>query len=125
MAEVSFTTLEKLMSQGKELGYTGEELRKFVETQQNLEKEERVELRRLEIESKKMDMELENRRAEAERFKMEASLRERELYVERQRLEMGFVRGSGSTNGVELGRFSGPPKPKLPKFNEREDSIDT
>ncbi len=40
MGEETFTPLEKLLTQGKELGYEGEELRKFVESQQKAERDE-------------------------------------------------------------------------------------
>ena len=52
MGDESFTPLDKLMSLGKDMGYTGEDLRHFVENQQKLERDERAGKRRLESERK-------------------------------------------------------------------------
>ena len=55
MGEETFTPLEKLLTQGKELGYEGEELRKFVESQQKAERDERAERRRVEHQQLEME----------------------------------------------------------------------
>ena len=54
MAEEVSTPLEKLMSQGKELGYSGEDLRKFVEAQQRAERDARAERRQADIEQQEV-----------------------------------------------------------------------
>ena len=55
MGKETFTPLEKLLTQGKELGYEGEELQKFVESQQKAERDERAERRRVEHQQLEME----------------------------------------------------------------------
>ena len=56
MGEETFTPLEGLLTQGKELGYEVEELRKFVETsQQKGKRDERAERRRVEYQQLEME----------------------------------------------------------------------
>ena len=77
MGEETFTPLEKLLTQRKELGYEGEELWKFVESQQKAERDERAERRR--VEHQQLEMEKLRLTAEAERLKQEADLRNAEI----------------------------------------------
>ena len=126
MGEETFTPLEKLLTQGKELGYEGEELRKFVESQQKAERDERAERRR--VEHQQLEMEKLRLTAEAERLKQEADLRNAEIDLERLRLERanGTMQANGDADSTEAGRrrHGNAPRPKLPKFQEEGDSID-
>ena len=50
MAEECLTPLERLMTRWKELGYSVDDLRTFVEGQQRAERDERAERRKFELE---------------------------------------------------------------------------
>ncbi|KAL8611365.1 hypothetical protein ACOMHN_014420 [Nucella lapillus] len=66
MADDRVTPLEQLMTLGRDMGYSDEGLRKFIEGQQKVEREERAERRRAEAENRKLESEMENRKLEAE-----------------------------------------------------------
>ena len=104
----------------------GEELRKFVESQQKAERDERVERRR--VEHQQLEMEKLRVTAEAERLKQEADLRNAEIDLERLRLERAnaTMQANGDADSTEAGRrrHGDAPRPKLPKFWEERDSID-
>lgn len=76
--------LEKLLNIGRELGYEGEQLRRYVDKQQAIEREERAQRRQQDFELQKMRMEAEQ--AEKERERQETRERQREQ-VEREREE--------------------------------------
>ena len=76
MAEESLITpLDKLMSQGKELGLTGDELRKFVEGQQAAEREERAARRQFEKEQSEAKRQYEKEQAKIQLEKEQAKIR--------------------------------------------------
>ncbi|KAL8562492.1 hypothetical protein ACOMHN_008636 [Nucella lapillus] len=89
MADDRVTPLEQLMTLGRDMGYSDEGLRKFIEGQQKVEREERAERRRAEAENRKMESEMENRKieAEAENRKIEAENRKLESEMENRKLE--------------------------------------
>ncbi|KAL8624277.1 hypothetical protein ACOMHN_034000 [Nucella lapillus] len=91
MADDRVTSLEQLMTLGREMGYSDEGLRKFIEGQQKVEREERAERRRAEAEAenRKMESEMENRKIEAEmeNRKIEAENRKLEAEMENRKME--------------------------------------
>ncbi|KAL8619623.1 hypothetical protein ACOMHN_019678 [Nucella lapillus] len=100
MADDRVTSLEQLMTLGREMGYSDEGLRKFIEGQQKVEREERAERRRAEaeaenrkmeseMENRKMESEMENRKIEAEmeNRKIEAEMENRKIEAENRKLE--------------------------------------
>lgn len=113
MAEECLTPLERLLAQGKELGYSGDDLRKFVEGQQRAERDERAERRKFELEQLE--------RAQMKR-ETELALKEKELELERLKSE----RENDAASSVSFGgnKRCYAPRPKLPKFCEASDSID-
>ncbi|KAL8611041.1 hypothetical protein ACOMHN_042657 [Nucella lapillus] len=140
MAEDKISTLDQLATTGRDLGYEGEDLRKFVEGQQRIEREERAkkredEQRRVENERKKSEAENEMEKLriesgnEMERLKIESGnemerlrLKEKELELERVKIESEGSEASSSIH--ERQRTNNAPRPKLPKFVEGSDSID-
>ncbi|KAL8613947.1 hypothetical protein ACOMHN_023183 [Nucella lapillus] len=151
MAEDKISTLDQLATTGRDLGYEGEDLRKFVEGQQRIEREERAkkredEQRRVENERKKSEAENEMEKLkiesenemeklriesgnEMEKLKIESGnemerlrLREKELELERVKIESEGSEASSSIH--ERQRTNNAPRPKLPKFVEGSDSID-
>ena len=127
MAEESHTPLEKLLSQGKELGYSGEDLRKFVDSQQKAERDERAERRKVEWEHQ--EMQKKNLEIEIEKIRLQTQLRERELALEQQRARNAEVDATSSGSGERMHDGGGhsrnyAPRPKLPCFSESSDSID-
>ncbi|KAL8559175.1 hypothetical protein ACOMHN_048422 [Nucella lapillus] len=153
MADDRVTSLEQLMTLGREMGYSDEGLRKFIEGQQKVEREERAERRRAEaeaenrkmeseMEKRKIEAEMENRKIEAEmeNRKMEAEMENRkmEAEMEKLRLEMSLREEELETRrlGIESEDSDAPssipghhrpnhaPRPQLPKFSEGSDSMD-
>ncbi|KAL8595150.1 hypothetical protein ACOMHN_013823 [Nucella lapillus] len=142
MADDRVTSLEQLMTLGREMGYSDEGLRKFIEGKQKVEREERAERRRAEAEAenRKMESEMENRKIEAENRKLEAemenrkmeaemeklrlemSLREKELEIRRVAIESEDSDAPSSIPGHH--RPNHAPRPQLPKFSEGSDSMD-
>ena len=90
MAEECLTPLERLMTRGKELVYSGDDLRKFVEGQQRAERDERAERRKFELEQLE--------RAQMKR-EAELALKEKELELERLKSE----RENDSASSVSSG----------------------
>ncbi|KAL8573663.1 hypothetical protein ACOMHN_007216 [Nucella lapillus] len=129
MAEDKISTLDQLATTGRDLGYEGEDLRKFVEGQQRIEREERAkkredEQRRVENERKKSEAEneMEKLKIESENEMERLRLREKELELERVKIESEGSEASSSIH--ERQRTNNAPRPKLPKFVEGSDSID-
>ncbi|KAL8589271.1 hypothetical protein ACOMHN_039914 [Nucella lapillus] len=90
MADDRVTPLEQLMTLGRDMGYSDEGLRKFIEGQQKVEREERAERRRAEAENRKMESEMENRKieAEAENRKLESEMENRKIEAEAENRKM-------------------------------------
>ncbi|KAL8605770.1 hypothetical protein ACOMHN_059335 [Nucella lapillus] len=142
MADDTVTSLEQLMTLGREMGYSDEGLRKFIEGQQKVEREERAERRRaeaemenrkieaemknrkIEAENRKLEAEMENRKMEAEmeKLRLEMSLREKELEIRRVAIESEDSDAPSSIPGHH--RPNHAPRPQLPKFSEGSDSMD-
>ncbi|KAL8615815.1 hypothetical protein ACOMHN_048523 [Nucella lapillus] len=153
MADDRVTSLEQLMTLGRDMGYSDEGLRKFIEGQQKVEREERAERRRAEAEAenRKMESEMENRRIEAEmenrkmesemeNRKMESEMENRkmEAEMEKLRLEMSLrekeleirrvaIESEDSDAPSSIPSHHRPNhalRPQLPKFSEGSDSMD-
>ncbi|KAL8620854.1 hypothetical protein ACOMHN_047025 [Nucella lapillus] len=142
MADDRVTPLEQLMTLGRDMGYSDEGLRKFIEGQQKVEREERAERRRVEAENRKMESEMENRKIEAEmenrkieaemenrkmeaemeKLRLEMSLREKELEIRRVAIESEDSDAPSAIPGHH--RPNHAPRPQLPKFSEGSDSMD-
>ncbi|KAL8612415.1 hypothetical protein ACOMHN_008400 [Nucella lapillus] len=106
-----------LMTLGRDMGYSDEGLRKFIEGQQKVEREERAERRRAEAEAENRKMEF-----EMEKLKLETSLREKELEIQRLGIESEDSDAPSSIPGHH--RPNHAPRPQLPKFSEGSDSMD-
>ncbi|KAL8582193.1 hypothetical protein ACOMHN_004112 [Nucella lapillus] len=117
MADDRVTSLEQLMTLGRDMGYSDEGLRKFIEGQQKVEREERAERRRAEAEAENRKMEF-----EMEKLKLETSLREKELEIQRLGIESEDSDAPSSIPGHH--RPNHAPRPQLPKFSEGSDSMD-
>ncbi|KAL8598501.1 hypothetical protein ACOMHN_051289 [Nucella lapillus] len=124
MADDRVTPLEQLMTLGRDMGYSDEGLRKFIEGQQKVEREERAERRRVEAENRKIEAEMKNRKMEAEmeKLRLEMSLREKELEIRRVAIESEDSDAPSSIPGHH--RPNHAPRPQLPKFSEGSDSMD-
>ncbi|KAL8601078.1 hypothetical protein ACOMHN_040779 [Nucella lapillus] len=124
MADDRVTPLEQLMTLGRDMGYSDEGLRKFIEGQQKVEREERAERRRVEAENRKLESEMENRKIEAEmeKLRLETRLREKELEIQRLGIESEDSDAPSSIPGHH--RPNHAPRPQLPKFSEGSDSMD-
>ncbi|KAL8582543.1 hypothetical protein ACOMHN_046264 [Nucella lapillus] len=133
MADDRVTPLEQLMTLGRDMGYSDEGLRKFIEGQQKVERKERAERRRAKAENRKMESEMENRKIEAamenrkieaemEKLRLETSLREKELEIRRVAIESEDSDAPSSIPGHH--RPNHAPRPQLPKFSEGSDSMD-
>ncbi|KAL8601066.1 hypothetical protein ACOMHN_040767 [Nucella lapillus] len=124
MADDRVTPLEQLMTLGRDMGYSDEGLRKFIEGQQKVEREERAERRRVEAENRKIEAEMENRKMEAEmeKLRLEMSLREKELEIRRVAIESEDSDAPSSIPGHH--RPNHAPRPQLPKFSQGSDSMD-
>ncbi|KAL8569672.1 hypothetical protein ACOMHN_005789 [Nucella lapillus] len=133
MADDRVTPLEQLMTLGRDMGYSDEGLRKFIEGQQKVEREERAERRRAEAENRKLESEMENRKLEAEmenrkieaemeKLRLETRLREKELEIQRLGIESEDSDAPSSIPGHH--RPNHAPRPQLPKFSEGSDSMD-
>ncbi|XP_047475992.1 uncharacterized protein LOC125029857 [Penaeus chinensis] len=104
------TSLSELMKFGKELGLTGENLQEFVREEQSKERE------RFELEREERAKEREARKVE-----LEMEPRVKELELERLRLQ---VQSDESEKYEVKAEVFKPALPKLPVFNEANDSID-
>lgn len=104
------TSLSELMKFGKELGLAGENLQEFVREEQSKERE------RFELEREERAKEREARKVELE---METRMKELEL----ERLRLRVQSDESETYEVKADVFK-PALPKLPVFNEANDSID-
>ncbi|KAL8561887.1 hypothetical protein ACOMHN_046677 [Nucella lapillus] len=153
MADDRVTSLEQLMTLGREMGYSDEGLRKFIEGQQKVEREERAERRRAEaeaenrkmesemekrkieaemenrkieaeMENRKMEAEMENRKMEAEMEKLRLETRLREKELEIQRLGIKSEDSDAPSSIPGHHRPNHAPRPQLPKFSEGSDSMD-
>ncbi|KAL8586910.1 hypothetical protein ACOMHN_051015 [Nucella lapillus] len=152
MADDRVTSLEQL-TLGREMGYSDEGLRKFIEGQQKVEREERAERRRAEaeaenrkmesemekrkieaemenrkieaeMENRKMEAEIENRKMEAEMEKLRLETRLREKELEIQRLGIESEDSDAPSSIPGHHRPNHAPRPQLPKFSEGSDSMD-
>ena len=120
MAE-DYTPLEKLLSCGKELGYSGEDLRIFVEKQQKAERDDRAERRSIEAEQAKLNTRLTEAEIEKLRLATEATARELELARFRSENSDQVSFGSGEVRSLNRSYVT---RPKLPRFDENKDEID-
>lgn len=104
-------TLKDLVELGKELGYEGTDLQKFVAEQQEKEREERRKERELQREKEEQELEEKERerRHELEMKKLELQERERQSPLNSSATE--------STSGRSI--------PKLPVFDDSKDEIDS
>nr|XP_027236067.1 uncharacterized protein LOC113827386 [Penaeus vannamei] len=104
------TSLNELMKFGKELGLTGEHLQEFIRDEQSKERE------RFELEREERAKEREARKEE-----LEIETRMKELDLEKLRLQ---VQSEESEKFEVKPDVFKPALPKLPVFNEANDSID-
>ena len=126
--------MQKLMAVGKELGFDGGELQKFVREQQEQERIERAAKRTedqqmREAEQKKLEAELEQKKiekeAEMEQKKIDAELEKLRIQAEldKKRSDDETKRIEAQRNGAATGG-GGAKCPKLPNFVDGKDSLD-
>ncbi|XP_021349824.1 uncharacterized protein LOC110448095 [Mizuhopecten yessoensis] len=136
---VNMTTLNEIIAAGKELGYTGDELRQFLKETQDRARDEREMERKmrkaeveadqaerdkerlLKVETEKKAMMIEQAKIEAER---EARADERAEMEHKRKLELhqaGILDVTSDTSRVSMNTPRGP---KLPAFDEGKDSMD-
>ncbi|XP_063613940.1 uncharacterized protein LOC134787153 [Penaeus indicus] len=104
------TSLNELMKFGKELGLTGENLQEFVREEQSKERE-------------RFELEREERAKEREARKVELEIETRMKELELERLRLQVQSDESEKYEVKADVFK-PAFPKLPVFNEANDSID-
>ena len=131
--------MDKHISLARELGYEGQELRDYLERQQDLEREERLaqreyEKEKKEAEQKDKDRELEKLRIEAEKLKIEAARKDKEMEMEKEialkkiEAEVELKKIEAETTSHPWGpkeKSSNPRSPKLPYFDEHTDKMDS
>ncbi|XP_033730000.1 uncharacterized protein LOC117319277 [Pecten maximus] len=126
------STLNEIIAAGKELGYTGEELRRFLKETQDRARDERDaerKFRKAEIEAEQAEkegerafkMEAEHARLEAER---EARADERAEREHKRKLELHEAGIADDTSNTHGSSTVAPKGPKLPAFEEGKDSMD-
>ena len=145
--------MDKHISLARELGYEGQELRDYLERQQDLEREERLAQREYEREKreadqkdkereqKEKDRELEKIKIEAarkdkelEKLKIEAARKDKEMEMEKEvqlkkiEAEVELKKIEAETTSHPWGpkeKSSNPRSPKLPYFDEHTDKMDS
>ena len=138
--------MDKHISLARELGYEGQELRDYLERQQDLEREERLaqreyEREKREAEQKEKDRELEKMKIEAarkdkevEKLKIEAARKDKEMEMEKEvalkkiEAEVELKKIEAETTSHPWGpkeKSSNPRSPKLPYFDEHTDKMDS
>ncbi|XP_055997762.1 uncharacterized protein LOC125654613 [Ostrea edulis] len=108
---MSQESLNDLIAAGKELGYVGEDLQKYVSEQQTLQREERAAARQIEKEERDFKLEM-------ERMVQELKFKEMSDNLELSRAEIR------NQERVSDGSFK-PGMPKIPPFDETKDEIDS
>ena len=132
--------MEKFVALGKETGLEGDELRSFVKEQQDLVREERFRARKAEREAREAEKEqqecqaqlqkeaeecqaqLQERQAQLQKEAREAE-REHELQLARIKADQGSANHSGQGDSSQTS--TGTAKPKLPRFDEKHNDMDT
>ena len=125
--------MEKFVALGKEIGLEGEELRSFVKEQQDLVREECFRAREAEREAREaakeqqerqaqLQKEAEERQAQLQKVAREAE-REHELQLAKIKADQGSANHSGQGNPSQTSAETA--KPKLPRFDEKHDDMDT
>ena len=137
------TEIEKFVALGKEISLEGEELRSFVKEQQDLAREERLIAREAEKDAREqqecqaqlqieqlerqaqLQKEAEERQAQLQQrqAQLREAEREHELQLARIKADQGSANHSGQGNPSQTSTGTG--KPKLPRFSEKHDDIDT
>ncbi len=126
-------TLKELIELGKELGYEGIDLQKFVAEQQQKEREERRKERELQREKEEQERQLQREREERERQRemeerqreLEEKERERRHELEMKKLELQERERQSPLNSSVTETTSGRSIPKLPVFDDSKDEIDS
>lgn len=113
--------LDRIIAAAKELGYTGDELKKWVDEERARSRAERAQER---------DNAREDRDAAQRMLAAESAKLDKEREVLQLRIAAREGRGEGAANsesgrGEESGRGShGSPHKLIPQFNERRDDLD-
>ena len=109
------SSLEKIIQSGKALGFEGPSLQEFVRTQQALERER--EAKAYEIEQRKLAADSDRLESETEKLKLEMQLMQQKLALQQMKAEQGYDEPQVPNNPT--------PRPRLPVFSEKVDSIDS
>ena len=123
------TEMEKFVALGKEIGLEGDELRSFVKEQQDLVREECFRAREAEGEAREAAKEQQERQAQLQerqaqlRKEAREAEREHELQLARIKADQGSANQNGQGNPSQTS--TGTAKPKLPRFDEKHDDMDT
>ena len=118
------TEMEKFVVLGKEIGLESEELRSFVKEQQDLVREERFRAREAEKEAREAEKEAREAAREQElQAQLQNEAREHELQLAKIKADQGSANQSGQGNPNQTS--TGTAKPKLPRFDEKHDDMDT
>ena len=126
-------SLNELKAYGESLGYQDEELRKFIQDQQAIFRDERAAARQkekddmvfqLEMEKEKLEMEKERNVIERERLEHQFKLEQQELH-HKQQLEL-LHQKAVDTKPPEKSASSNVQKfPKIPPFEDGKDDMDS
>ena len=120
------------MTAGKELGLTGDELKVFLQEQQNIAREQRLierdtEKERRETEKERRETEKERRETEIqlEKEKRETEIRLEELRMDRDKIKLQEERVSLDKHKSDVKLSGGLDVMRLPTFNATHDKFDT
>ncbi|KAJ8020240.1 hypothetical protein HOLleu_39778 [Holothuria leucospilota] len=133
--------IEKLVKVGKELGFSGEELKAFIDVERIRLKEERDEARRIRAEEREeehrllieaQEYKLKSKELEVKEIELKLVQKEQEIKEKEFKVKDGNVEGESSASEGEGDTKQGTDKkgniytkaPKLPKFEDGKDNMD-
>ncbi|KAG7171975.1 putative Inosine-5'-monophosphate dehydrogenase 1b-like 7 [Homarus americanus] len=124
-AVVDPTSQLDLLELREKLGYTGEELRKFISDWNQSERQEIAEKREAEKEKREAEDRRLQLQREADQEKREAEKGRLKLHWEIEKTKLSAVQSPGSSlNNAGLRLCATTPKPKLPIYDENIDDVD-
>ncbi|KAM7300968.1 uncharacterized protein ISCGN_016542 [Ixodes scapularis] len=112
--------IDKLMAAGRELAYTGEELKVWVEREKNIQREERLQAR----EAAREEHAAQERACQAECVRVDKEREVLQLRIAAQERGNREARGEGGEGGSTGPSHSASPHKLIPQYNEKRDDLD-
>ncbi|KAJ8046591.1 hypothetical protein HOLleu_05316 [Holothuria leucospilota] len=133
--------IEKLVKVGKELGFSGEELKAFIDVERNRFKEKRDEARKIRAEEREeehrllieaQEYKLKSKELEVKEIELKLVQKEQEIKEKESKMKDGNLEVESSASEGEGDTERGADKkgkvytkaPKLPKFEDGKDNMD-